>query len=142
MQQTTFAKNETVARAWFQASAKATVLGPLAVRIATVLMGRHKNDYTPWVDAGDYVVVTDVEKVVVTGKKAINKVYLHHTGFSGGLKELNFATLLKNKPEEILRLAVKRMLPKTIQGRHQLKRLKLVVGTASDHANHKPQPLP
>jgi large subunit ribosomal protein L13 len=140
--QTTFVKNENVAHAWYYASAKGKVLGPLAVKAATALMGKLKADWTPSTDNGDYVVVTDVESLVFTGKKTINKVYRFHSGFIGGIKEIPLGVMHQSKPEEVFYLAVKRMLPKTIQGRHQLKRLKIYKGSAHPHVGQNPKPLP
>lgn len=142
MNQTTLTKQEAIKRRWLVASAKATVLGPLAVRVANALMGRTKADWTPTVDGGDFVVVTDVEGLVVTRNKPEKKTYRFHSGYMGGLTELSFADLHAKHPERILELAVKRMLPKTIQGRHQLKRLKVYKGSAHPHAAQVPVPLP
>jgi large subunit ribosomal protein L13 len=142
MSQTTFAKLEEVNRTWYQVSAKGQVIGQLATRIAVALMGKTKVNWTPSTDAGDYVVVTDVEAINISPKKAEKKVYRFHSGFIGGIKEVNLATLHQDKPEEVLFLAVKRMLPKTIQARHQLKRLKIVKGAAHPHVGQSPKALP
>lgn len=142
MNQTTLTKQEAVNRRWLIASAKATVLGPLAVRIANALMGRTKADWTPTVDGGDFVVVTDVEGLVVTRNKAEKKTYRFHSGYMGGLTELSFAVLHAKHPDRVLQLAVKRMLPKTIQGRNQLKRLKIYKGGSHPHTAQQPAPLP
>ncbi len=139
--QTTFVKNEAVVRNWHHASAKGKVLGPLAVKVATILMGKNKADWTPSTDNGDFVVVTDVEGLVFTGKKTTKKVYRFHSGFVGGIKEIPLGVLHETKPEEVFYLAVKRMLPKTIQGRHQLKRLKVYKGAAHPHVCMKPKPI-
>ena len=133
MHQTTFTKSETTTRKWRVVSAKNRVLGPLAVRVATALMGRDRVDWTPHNDAGDFVVVTDVDNVVMTGNKPEKKTYRFHSGYMGGLTEINYATLHAKKPEQVFELAVKRMLPKTIQGRHQLSRLKVYRGSAHPH---------
>ncbi|MBA2480841.1 MAG: 50S ribosomal protein L13 [Planctomycetes bacterium] len=140
--QTTFAKQEAVKRNWYFASAKGRVLGPLATQIAVVLMGKTRPDWTPSTDSGDYVVVTEVENLVFTGRKIERKKYRFHSGYMGGITELSLGTLHAKKPEMILQLAVKRMLPKTIQGRHQLKRLKVFKGAAHGHTSQKPLPLP
>lgn len=142
MNQTTLTKQETVKRNWLIASAKGKVLGPLAVRIANALSGRTKVDWTPHVDGGDFVVVTDAEGVVVTGNKAVKKTYRFHSGYMGGLTELSFATLHGSHPDRVLQLAVKRMLPKTQQGREQLKRLKIYRGSTHPHTAQKPATLP
>jgi large subunit ribosomal protein L13 len=140
--QTTFMKQEAVKRAWYSASAKGKVLGPLATKVALVLMGKTHVDWTPSVDSGDYVIVTDVDDLVFTGKKIERKKYRFHSGYMGGITELSLGTLHEKKPELVFELAVKRMLPKTIQGRHQLKRLKVFRGAAHGHTSQKPQPLP
>jgi large subunit ribosomal protein L13 len=140
--QTTFVKNENVVHGWYLASAKGKVLGPLAVKAATALMGKYKPDWTPSTDAGDYVVITDVEGLVFTGNKAVKKIYRYHTGFVGGIKEIPLGIMHESKPEEVFYLAVKRMLPKTIQGRNQLKRLKIYKGSAHPHIGQGPKPLP
>ena len=140
--QTTFVKNENVVHGWYLASAKGKVLGPLAVKAATALMGKYKNDWTPSTDAGDYVVITDVEGLVFTGNKIVKKIYRYHTGFVGGIKEIPLGVMHESKPEEVFYLAVKRMLPKTIQGRNQLKRLKVYKGSAHPHVGQSPKPLP
>jgi large subunit ribosomal protein L13 len=139
--QTTFIKNEAVVRNWHHASAKGIVLGHLAVKVATILMGKNKADWTPSTDNGDFVVVTDVEGLVFTGKKAENKIYRFHSGFVGGIKEIPLGVMHAAKPEEVFYLAIKRMLPKTIQGRHQLKRLKVYKGSEHPHVGMKPKPI-
>ena len=140
--QTTFVKNEQVARAWYHASAKGKVLGPLAVKVATALMGKFKADWTPSTDNGDFDVGHDDEGLVFTRNKAVKKIYRWHTGFVGGIKEVPLGVMHENNPEEVFFLAVKRMLPKTIQGRHQLKRLKIYKGAAHPHVGQGPKPLP
>lgn len=140
--QTTFVRQEDVTRTWLVASAKGKVLGPLATRIAVALMGKNKPSWTPSTDAGDYVVVTDVENLVFTGKKLEKKIYRFHSGFIGGIKEVPLGVLHQDKPEEVLFLAVKRMLPKTVQARHMLKRLNIYKGAVHPHAGQNPKPLP
>jgi large subunit ribosomal protein L13 len=140
--QTTFVKNEDVVRSWYLASAKGKVLGPLAVKAATALMGKYKPNWTSSTDAGDYVVITDVEGLVFTGNKAVKKVYRFHSGFVGGIKEIPLGVMHESKPEEVFYLAVKRMLPKTIQGRNQLKRLQCYKGAAHPHIGQVPKSLP
>ena len=140
--QTTFIKNEQVVRNWHYASAKGKVLGPLAVKAATALMGKNKADWTPSTDNGDFVVITDVEGLVFTRNKAVKKIYRWHTGFVGGIKEVPLGVMHEQNPEEVFYLAVKRMLPKTIQGRHQLKRLKIYKGATHPHIGQGPKPLP
>lgn len=140
--QTTFVRQEDVTRAWLIASAKGKILGPLATRVAVALMGKTKPSWTPSTDAGDHVVVTDVESLVFTGKKLEKKIYRFHSGFIGGIKEVPLGVLHQDKPEEVFFLAVKRMLPKTIQARHMLKRLHIYKGAAHAHVAQNPKPLP
>ncbi len=139
--QTTFPKLETVKRSWFIASAKNQVLGRLAAKIAVALMGKRRPSFIRDVDQGDFVVVTDCEAIAVTGKKAERKIYRFHTGFIGGLQEYSFAEMQRRRPDDVLMLAVRRMLPKTVQARGMLKRLKLYSGSAHPHAAQNPEPL-
>ena len=141
MNQTTYLKNEAVTREWRIASAKGRILGKVAVAAATALMGKTKASWTPNVDSGDFVIVTDIEGVVTTGKKQSDKIYRFHSGWMGGLTELKLETMMANKPEKVLELAVKRMLPKTILGSHMLKRLKVYKGSAHPHVSQAPKPL-
>jgi large subunit ribosomal protein L13 len=139
--QTTFPKIEAAQRDWYIVSAKNQVLGKLAAKIASTLMGKRKPSWEPSVDQGDYVVVTEVEKLVVTGNKGIGKIYRFHTGFIGGLQEYNFNLMQELRPDDVLKLAVRRMLPKTVQARSQLARLKLYKGSAHPHIGQNPKPL-
>lgn len=141
MNQTTYLKQEAVTREWRITSAKGKILGDVAVRVAVALMGKTKANWTPNVDSGAFVVVTDIESVVVTGKKTSDKIYKFHSGYMGGLKEIPLETMMTKKPEQVLELAVKRMLPKTIQGSHMLKRLKVYKGAAHPHVSQSPAPL-
>lgn len=141
MNQTTYLKQEAVHRDWLIESAKGKILGDVAVRVAVALMGKTKANWTPNVDSGAFVVVTDIESVVVTGKKTSDKIYKFHSGYMGGLKEIPLETMMTKKPEQVLELAVKRMLPKTIQGSHMLKRLKVYKGAAHPHVSQSPKPL-
>lgn len=141
MHQTTHPKTETASRNWYVVSAKNQVLGKLATRIADTLMGKRKASYTPAVDQGDFVVVTDVDKLVVTGDKAEKKVYRFHTGFIGGLQEFSFNELQARRPEDVLQLAVRRMLPKTRAARGMLKRLKLYKTDNHPHVGQNPAAL-
>lgn len=142
MMQTTYPKQETARRDWYAASAKGQVLGRLATRIAVALMGKAKPTWHPSVDQGDFVVVTDVEAIAVTRDKARKKTYRFHTGYIGGLHELSFERLHERNPEEVIRLAVRRMLPKNVQGTHMLRRLKLYRGSAHPHGASSPKQLP
>lgn len=139
--QTTFPKIEAAQRDWFAVSAKNQVLGKLAAKIATTLMGKRKPSWEPSVDQGDFVVVTDVEKLVVTGNKADGKIYKFHTGFIGGLQEYSFSKMQQLRAEDVLMLAVRRMLPKTVQARSQMARLKIYKGSAHPHIGQNPKPL-
>ena len=141
MNQTTYLKQEAVAREWRVTSAKGQILGKVAVKVATALMGKTSASWTPNVDGGDFVIVTDIEGVVTTGRKQEGKIYRFHSGYMGGLTELKLETMMANKPEKVLELAVKRMLPKTIQGSHMLKRLKVYKGSAHPHTSQQPKPL-
>lgn len=116
------------ARTWHAVSAKNRVLGPLAVNIAKLLMGKHKPIYDQSKDVGDYVVVTDAKQVVVTGRKADQRVYRHHTMYPGGLKEIKYKEMMEKKPEEIIRKAVSGMLPKNTLRDRRLERLKIFDG--------------
>jgi len=124
---------------WYVMDAQDQILGRLAIQIATVLMGKHRPQYTPFLDTGDFVIVTNVEKVKVTGTKRQRKVYYWWTGYPGGLRQNTFAELLKKHPEEPLLLAVRRMLPKNRLGRQMLKKLKVYVGPNHPHAAQSPK---
>ena len=131
-------RKEDVVRDWYHYDAEGLVLGRLAVEITKKLMGKNKPTFTPHVDGGDFVVVTNVEKLVVTGKKLTDKKYFHHTGFPGGIKERSLGEIMAKKPEEALMLAVKRMLPKNKLGAEQLTRLRVFVGAEHTHTAQKP----
>lgn len=126
---TYMAKKEDVKREWFVADASGKILGRLATKIATVLAGKHKPMYTPHVDTGDYVIVLNADKIRVTGKRRTDKIYRRYSGYPSGLKEVNFETLLKRKPKDIVRLAVKNMLPKSKLGKKMFKKLKLYIAS-------------
>jgi len=135
------AKPETVKRDWFVIDAEDKVLGRLATEIARRLRGKHKAEYTPHVDTGDYIVVVNAEKVVVTGNKFKDKIYHHHTGYPGGLKSVNFEKLQATKPEMIIEKAVKGMLPKNPLGRDMFRKLKVYAGSEHNHAAQQPKAL-
>ena len=135
------AKPETVKRDWFVIDAEDKVLGRLATEIARRLRGKHKAEYTPHVDTGDYIVIINAEKVVVTGNKTKNKLYHHHTGYPGGLKTVNFEKLQQTKPEMIIEKAVKGMLPKNPLGRDMFRKLKVYAGSEHNHAAQQPTAL-
>jgi large subunit ribosomal protein L13 len=131
-------RKEDVVRDWYHYDATGLVLGRLAVEITKKLMGKNKVSYTPHIDGGDFVVITNIENVAVTGKKLTDKKYYHHTGFPGGLKERTLGEMMAKKPEEALMLAVKRMLPKNKLGAQQLTRLRIFVGAEHAHTAQKP----
>ena len=135
------AKAETVQRDWYVVDAADKVLGRLASDIATRLRGKHKPEYTPHVDTGDYIVVVNCEKVRVTGNKASGKIYYHHTGYPGGIKDISFEKLIDKAPERVLQKAVKGMLPKGPLGREMFKKLKVYAGTEHPHLAQQPQEL-
>jgi len=130
---TYIAKEREVEKKWYLVDANEQVVGRMATQIAMRLRGKHKPIFTPHADTGDFVVVVNAEKVVFTGKKWDAKTYYRHTGYMGGLKEITAKKLLEKKPEDILRLAVKRMLPKNSLGRRQLKKLKIYTGPKHPH---------
>lgn len=138
---TTFATKDTITQDWYHVDASDEILGRLAVRIATTLMGKNKPVYTPNVDCGDYVVVTGVENIKLSGNKAERKLHRYHTGYVGGLKEVPYTRMLNDKPEEALQLAVRRMLPKGVLGRQMLSKLKIYRGSEHPHTAQKPQAL-
>jgi large subunit ribosomal protein L13 len=135
------AKEAETDRKWYLVDAQNKVLGRLASQIASRLRGKHKPIFTPHADTGDFVVVINAEKVSLTGSKAAEKVYYHHTGYVGGLKEITAQKLLAKKPGEVLRLAVKGMLPKNSLGRRQLRKLKIYAGSEHPHEAQKPRKL-
>ncbi|MDW8066451.1 MAG: 50S ribosomal protein L13 [Aquificaceae bacterium] len=134
-------RKEDVVRDWWVVDARGKILGRLASQIAKVLMGKHKPYYQPDVDCGDFVIVLNADKLVVTGKKPEQKKYQFHTNYPGGLKERKLAWMLEHKPEEVIRLAVKRMLPKNRLGHRMLKRLKIYRGSEHPHSAQQPKTL-
>ncbi len=134
------ARPASVERKWHLIDAEGRTLGRLATEIARLLRGKNKPQYTPHIDVGDFVVVVNADKVVVTGKKAEQKVYYRHSGYPGGLKETSFETMLKRKPTEVLRGAVKGMMPRTRLGRQQLRKLKIYAGPEHPHEAQNPRP--
>lgn len=135
------AKPETVQRDWYVVDAAEKTLGRLASEIAHRLRGKHKPEYTPHTDAGDYIVVINAEKVRVTGNKAQNKMYYAHSGYPGGLKETTFEKLIVAKPEMVLEKAVKGMLPKGPLGRAMFRKMKVYAGPEHKHTAQQPQVL-
>ena len=136
---TTMAKKETVQRNWYVLDAAGKPLGRTAVIAANLLRGKHKPDFTPAVDCGDYVIIVNVGKAVLTGKKLDQKKYQHHTGWIGNLKEVKYRTLMAERPEFAMELAVKGMLPKNSIGRAAMTRLKLYAGPEHNNEAQKPE---
>lgn len=126
---------------WFHVDATDKILGRLAVRIATVLMGKHKPTYTPHVDTGDFVVVTNAANIRVTGNKAQSKIYPRYSYYPGGYREIPYQAMMEKHPERIIEEAVRRMLPKNAIGRRMFLKLKVYSGEAHPHAAQRPQPL-
>jgi len=135
------AKKQDVQKAWFVIDLQDQVLGRAAAQIAHVLRGKHKAIYTPHVDTGDFVIVLNADKVKLTGNKLADKKYYRHTGFPGGIREINAAKLLDTKPEELIKKAVKGMLPKNPLGRQMFKKLKVYAGGEHPHAAQQPKPM-
>ncbi len=141
MPKTESAKKEDITRKWYLIDAADKILGRIASDVARILMGKHKTVWTPNVDTGDFVVVINADKVRVTGKKLLDKTYYKHSGYIGGLKKENLGSLLNRKPETVITLAVKGMLPKTKLGRQMLKKLKVYRGDKHPHSAQNPQPI-
>ncbi len=135
------AKPETVKRDWFVVDAAGKTLGRLATELASRLRGKHKPEFTPHVDTGDYMVVINAEKIAVTGRKEQNKLYHHHTGYIGSLKTTTLGKLRAKAPERIIEIAVKGMLPKNPLGRAMFRKLKVYAGAEHQHAAQQPKPL-
>jgi large subunit ribosomal protein L13 len=132
------AKAEQVERDWYVINAEGKTLGRLASEIARRLRGKHKPEYTPHVDTGDYIIVVNAEKIRVTGRKLTDKMYYHHTGFPGGIKSISFEKQLIKAPERIIQHAVKGMLPKNPLGRAMFRKLKVFAGAEHTHAAQQP----
>jgi large subunit ribosomal protein L13 len=141
MKTTQVAKKEDVTRDWYLVDVDNKVLGRVATEIANVLRGKNKPTFTPSVDTGDFVIVVNAEKIVLTGKKFSDKTYYSHSLYPGGLKEISAAKLIEKKPEELLKKAVKGMLPKNKLARHMLKKLKIYAGAAHPHEAQMPKNL-
>ncbi|MCG8614494.1 MAG: 50S ribosomal protein L13 [Pseudomonadales bacterium] len=135
------AKPETVKRDWFVVDAAGKTLGRLSTEIARRLRGKHKTEYTPHVDTGDYIVVVNAEKVHVTGNKAKDKMYYRHTGYIGGIKSRSFGEMIDHSPEQVIQIAVKGMLPKGPLGRAMFKKLKVYTGAEHPHTAQQPREL-
>lgn len=139
MERTPVARKEQIKRNWYVIDAEGKVLGRLASRVAEILMGKHKPIYTPNVDTGDFVVIINAGKIKVTGKKLLDKVYYRHSGYLGGLKKETLFSLISRKPEVVIKLAVKGMLPKNNLGRKMIKKLKIYKGAEHPHSAQKPE---
>ena len=135
------AKPETVRRDWYVVDATDKTLGRLATELARRLRGKHKPEYTPHVDTGDYIVVVNARNVRVTGRKLSDKMYYRHTGYIGNLKSANLEQMLESSPEQVIQLAVKGMLPRNPLGRKMLSKLKVFPGPEHVHQAQQPQPL-
>jgi large subunit ribosomal protein L13 len=132
------AKKEELDYQWYLVNAEGKVLGRLAAELVKILKGKNKPTYTPHLDTGDFVIVVNAEKVTLTGKKMKDKIYYHHTGYPGGIKETNAEKLLAKKPTEMIRIAVKGMLPKNSLGRQMIRKLKIYAGPNHPHEAQKP----
>jgi large subunit ribosomal protein L13 len=128
-------------RNWLVVDASGKTLGRLATRIADALRGKRKPEYTPHIDVGDFVIVVNAEKVAVTGRKREEKLYRRHSGYPGGLRSRTLGDMLQRRPEEVIRLAVRGMLPRTRLGRAQLRKLKVYAGPDHPHEAQKPEPM-
>jgi large subunit ribosomal protein L13 len=135
------AKKEELEHRWYLVNAEGKILGRLATKLANLLRGKTKPTFTPHLDTGDFVVVVNAEKVSLTGKKMKDKIYYHHTGHPGGIKEMSAEKLLAKKPTEMIRMAVRGMLPKNSLGRQVLRKLKVYAGPNHPHEAQKPIPL-
>jgi large subunit ribosomal protein L13 len=138
---TYMAKETDIERRWLVIDATGMPLGRLASRIALILRGKHKPEFTPHVDCGDFVVVVNADKVTLSGKKATDKILYWHTGYPGGLKQQTYGSLMASNPEKAIMLAVRRMLPKNCLGRKMIKKLKVYAGPEHPHAAQKPVPF-
>lgn len=139
MMKSFMAKTNEVERKWYVIDAEDKVLGRLATEVATILSGKNKPIYTPHVDTGDYVIIINAEKIKLTGKKLEQKNYTYHTGHPGGLKQVPYKNLIESKPEKIIELAVKGMLPKSSLGRNMIKKLKVYSGPEHKHEAQMPE---
>ncbi|HEY6007298.1 MAG TPA: 50S ribosomal protein L13 [Geobacteraceae bacterium] len=138
---TQVAKKDEVTRDWFLVDAENQVLGRVATQIANILRGKNKPTFTPSVDTGDFVIVINAEKIALTGNKLADKVYYSHSGFPGGIKSITAEKLLVKKPEEVIRKAVKGMLPKNKLARHMINKLKIYSGAEHPHKAQQPKAL-
>lgn len=135
---TFMARESEIQRKWLVIDAAGMPLGRLASRVALILRGKHKPEFTPHVDCGDFVIVVNADKVILTGRKATDKIHYWHTGYPGGLKQISYGALLEKDPEKVVRMAVRRMLPKNRLGRRMLSKLKVYAGPEHPHAAQQP----
>lgn len=135
------AKPNEVDKKWYVVDAEGKTLGRISSEIAKILRGKHKPEYTPHVDSGDFVIVLNADKVALTGKKLDQSFYTYHTGHPGGLRQISFRRMLQEKPEQLIFHAVKGMLPKTRLGRQMLKKLRVYTGTTHNHEAQQPESL-
>jgi large subunit ribosomal protein L13 len=133
------ATKDSIERKWLVIDAEGMVLGRLATEVARLLRGKHKPTYTPFLDTGDNVIVINASKIVLTGKKLDDKLYRHHSGFPGGMKEIDYRTLMAKNPEKAVELAVKGMLPKNSLGRQMFRKLHVYAGPEHEQAAQKPE---
>lgn len=138
---TYMAKTDTANKEWYMVDASGKVLGRLAAEVAYRLRGKHKAIYTPHADTGDFIIIVNAEKILLTGKKLTDKVYYHYSGYPGGLRETSAGKMLAEKPENLIRIAVQGMLPKNSLGRKMLKKLKVYSGNAHPHEAQCPHIL-
>lgn len=138
---TVVAKLENVKRDWYIVDAQNLVLGRLASQVANILRGKNKTIFTPSVDTGDFVIVINADKIALTGRKLADKTYYSHSGFPGGIKSITAGKLMEKNPEEIIRKAVKGMLPKNKLSRHMIKKLKVYAGSTHPHEAQQPKNL-
>ncbi len=134
-------KKEEIKRKWLLIDARGKILGRLASQVAAILRGKNKPIYSPHADTGDEVIIINARDILVTGKKREQKIYYHYSGYPGGLKSVNFATLFKNEPEKILTTAIKGMLPHNKLGRVMLKKLRVYAGPEHPHEAQKPEAM-
>lgn len=142
MQKSYYPKAEELHQQWHIVDASGQNLGRLATRIASVLLGKHRPEYTPGVDHGDFVIVTNCEKIVVTGNKLEDKIYYRHSGYQGGLTETRLRRMLVTHPDRVIEAAVWGMIPHTKHGRQIIRKLKVYAGSEHPHTSQQPQPLP
>jgi large subunit ribosomal protein L13 len=141
MMKTIFPKAKDVERSWYVVDAQDVILGKLAVKVASILRGKHKPEFAPNAEVGDYVIVVNADKVRVTGNKPVQKMYYHHTGYPGQIRSRNFEEMMAHRPEYVVEHAIRGMLPKNRLGRKLFTNVKVYAGPDHPHAAQKPQPL-